>query len=136
MTTLHETIQTYHSIERNINQFVAPVCFWYLCLKWEGGGVHAFIKTCENDRLQVALGRGGEPCNMSHNSVKAFIKSKLNYQSQTFYIPYTHHYNLWFVYFLPTFWSPKTFFQGAFFLKVLALCMVSIQQQVMMVRVR
>ena len=107
MTTLHETIQTYHSIERNINQFVAPVCFWYLCLKWEGGGVHAFIKTCENDRLQVALGRGGEPCNMSHNSVKAFIKSKLNYQSQTFYIPYTHHYNLWFVYFLPTFWSPN-----------------------------
>ena len=25
-----------------------------------GGGGHAFIKTCENDRLQVALGRGGE----------------------------------------------------------------------------
>ena len=35
------------------------MCFWYLCLKWERG-VHAFIKTCENDRLQVALGRGGE----------------------------------------------------------------------------
>ena len=27
------------------------------------------------------------------------------------------HYNPRFVYFLPTFWSPKTFFQGAFFLK-------------------
>ena len=32
-------------------------------------------------------------------------------------IPYARHYNLRFIYFLPTFWSPKTFFQGAFFLK-------------------
>ena len=30
---------------------------------------------------------------------------------------------------LYTFWSPKTFFQGAFFLKILTLCMVSIQEQ-------
>ena len=28
-----------------------------------------------------------------------------------------HHYNSRFIYFLPTFWSPKTFFQGAFFLQ-------------------
>ena len=33
------------------------------------------------------------------------------------YRPYTSLYNPRFVYFLPTFWSPKTFFQGAFFLK-------------------
>ena len=33
------------------------------------------------------------------------------------YLPYARHYNPRFVYFLPTFWSPKTFFQGAFFLK-------------------
>ena len=32
-------------------------------------------------------------------------------------IPYARHYNPRFVYFLPTFSSPKTFFQGAFFLK-------------------
>ena len=32
-------------------------------------------------------------------------------------LPYVRHYNPRFVYFLPTFWSPKTFFQGAFFLK-------------------
>ena len=44
-------------------------------------------------------------------------------QLWTFYIlpslclPYTRHYNPRFVYFLPTFWSPKTFFQRAFFLK-------------------
>ena len=33
------------------------------------------------------------------------------------YIPCARHYNPRFVYFLPTFWSPKTFFQGAFSLK-------------------
>ena len=33
------------------------------------------------------------------------------------WLPYARHYNPRFVYFLPTFWSPKTFFQGAFFLK-------------------
>ena len=32
-------------------------------------------------------------------------------------ILYAHHYNPQFVYFLPTFRSPKTFFQWAFFLK-------------------
>ena len=32
-------------------------------------------------------------------------------------LPYARHYNPRFVYFLPTFWSPKTFFQGAFFVK-------------------
>ena len=45
------------------------------------------------------------------------------------HIPYARHYNPQFVYFLPTFWSPKTFFQGAFFLKILALCMISIQER-------
>ena len=33
------------------------------------------------------------------------------------YLPYARHYNPRFVYFLPTFWSPKTFFQGSFLLK-------------------
>ena len=46
-----------------------------------------------------------------------------------FYIPYERHYKPRFVYFLPTFWSPKTFFQGAFCLKILTLCMVSIQER-------
>ena len=32
-------------------------------------------------------------------------------------LPYARHFNPRFVYFLPTFWSWKTFFQGAFFLK-------------------
>ena len=32
-------------------------------------------------------------------------------------LPYARHYNPRFVYFLPTFWSTKTFFQWAFFLK-------------------
>ena len=36
---------------------------------------------------------------------------------QKIFIPYARHYNPQFVYFLTTFWSPKTFFQGAFFLK-------------------
>ena len=36
-------------------------------------------------------------------------------------ILYARHYNPRFVYFLPTFWSPR-----GFFLKILALCMVSI----------
>ena len=34
-----------------------------------------------------------------------------------FKVPYAGHYNPQFAYFLPTFWSPKTFFQGAFLLK-------------------
>ena len=34
------------------------------------------------------------------------------------YVPYLHHYNPRFIYFLPTFWGPKTFFQGASFLKL------------------
>ena len=33
-------------------------------------------------------------------------------------ILYGCHYNPQFVYFLPTFWSPKTFFKGLFFLKL------------------
>jgi hypothetical protein len=33
------------------------------------------------------------------------------------YVPYARHYNPRFVYFLPTFWSQKMLFQGAFFLK-------------------
>ena len=45
-----------------------------------------------------------------------------------YYITYARHYNPRFVYFLPTFWSPKTFLRG-FFLKILALCMVSIQER-------
>ena len=45
------------------------------------------------------------------------------------WIKYTRHYNPWFVYFLPPFWSPKKFFQGVFFLKILALFMVSIQER-------
>ena len=44
-------------------------------------------------------------------------------------IPYPSHYNPRLVYFLPTFWSPKTFFQGAFFPKILALFMVSIHER-------
>ena len=32
-------------------------------------------------------------------------------------LPYARHYNPRFVYFLPTFWRPKTFFQGGFFRK-------------------
>ena len=34
------------------------------------------------------------------------------------YIPYARHYNPRFVYFLPTFWKSKTFFQGGFFRKL------------------
>ena len=41
------------------------------------------------------------------------------------YIPYARHYNPRFVYFLPTFEVQKRFFKGIF-LKILALCMVSI----------
>ena len=33
------------------------------------------------------------------------------------WIPYGRHYNPRLVYFLPTFWSPETIFQGDFFLK-------------------
>ena len=39
--------------------------------------------------------------------------------------PYARLYNPQFVYFLPTFWSPKTFFHRVFFLNYLAFCMVS-----------
>ena len=62
------------------------------------------------------------------------LKTKKKYAHHLFlssiYIPYAHHYNPRFVYFLPTFWSPKTFFSRGFFLKTLALCMVSIQERV------
>ena len=44
-------------------------------------------------------------------------KSK-RYVRKCKYILYARHYNPRFVYFLPTFWSSKTFFQGAFFLKI------------------
>ena len=40
-----------------------------------------------------------------------------NFSISCKYIPYARLYNPRFVYFLPTFRSPKTFFQGAFFLK-------------------
>ena len=36
---------------------------------------------------------------------------------QVFVLPYARHYNPRFLYFLPTFWSPKSFFKGLFFLK-------------------
>ena len=36
-------------------------------------------------------------------------------------LPHAPHYNPRFVYFLPTFWSPKTFFSRSFFLKILVL---------------
>ena len=36
--------------------------------------------------------------------------------SNAFKLPYARHYNPRFVYFLPTFWRPKTFFQGGFFI--------------------
>ena len=32
-------------------------------------------------------------------------------------LPYTHHYNPQFLYFLPHFWKPKTFFKELFFIK-------------------
>ena len=43
-------------------------------------------------------------------------------------ILYARHYNPRFVYFLPTFEVQKRFFKGIF-LKILALCMVSIQER-------
>ena len=49
---------------------------------------------------------------------------------------YAHHYNLCFVYFLLTFWSPKTFSQGAYFLKFWPYVWLSIQERVMMARVQ
>ena len=39
------------------------------------------------------------------------------FQFALYYIPYARHYNPRFVYFLPTFWKSKTFFQGGFFRK-------------------
>ena len=39
------------------------------------------------------------------------------HQLELVQLPYARHYNPRFVFFLPTFWSPKTFFQGSFFLK-------------------
>ena len=51
-------------------------------------------------------------------------------------LPYARHYNPRFVYVLPTFLSPKRFFQGAFPLKILALCMVGIQERVIVARLR
>ena len=57
------------------------------------------------------------------------------------HIPYARHYNPRFVFFLPTFESPKTVFQGAFFLKFwpyvrLVFKSGSNQERVMMARVR
>ena len=43
-------------------------------------------------------------------------------------LPYSCHYNPRFVYFLPTFWSPKTLFQRASF-KILAQCMALSNQE-------
>ena len=57
-------------------------------------------------------------------------------------VQYALHYNPRFVYFLPAFWSPKTFFQGVFFWKISAfiygkdLRAVSNQEWVMMGDVR
>ena len=44
------------------------------------------------------------------------------------WIPSACHYNLWFVYFLPHFWRPKTFLR-TFICKILTLSMVSIQER-------
>ena len=52
----------------------------------------------------------------------SYIKYGLKIQIQ-----YTRNYNLPFV--KPTFWRSKMFFQGGFFLKILSLCIVSIQEQ-------
>jgi hypothetical protein len=41
----------------------------------------------------------------------------LSFVKERYQLPYAH-YNPRFVYFLPTFWRPKTFFQGVFFRKV------------------
>ena len=52
-----------------------------------------------------------------------------------FNLPYARHYNPRFVYFLPAFWSSKTFWR-VFFLKIMALCMFSVQERVIVARVQ
>ena len=65
-------------------------------------------------------------CQYGHYCFFWDFKSKRYFQ-WFFWLPYKRHYNLRLVYFSPTFWSPKTFFQWTFF-QILALCMVSIQE--------
>jgi hypothetical protein len=50
---------------------------------------------------------------------KLVVKETHTYYSPIFniHIPYARHYNPRFVYFLPTFWKSKTFFQRVFFRK-------------------
>ena len=43
-------------------------------------------------------------------------------------LPYARHYKPRLVYFLPHFWKPFLCFQGGFFQKILSLCMVSVQE--------
>ena len=49
-------------------------------------------------------------------------------------IPYAPHYNPWFEYFYPLF-EDHFFVFKEFFQKIMSLCMVSIQERVMMARV-
>ena len=44
-------------------------------------------------------------------------------------LPYARNYNPWFIYFLPTFLKSKNVFSRGFFLEILSLCMVSIQER-------
>ena len=53
-----------------------------------------------------------------------FLLSMWSNLISLFYIPYVRHYNPRFVYFKPTFWRSKMFFQ-----KILLLCMASIQER-------
>ena len=58
----------------------------------------------------------------------SWLPGKLWWQLQENNLPYARHHNPPFVYFLPTFWSS--------FMWPLALCMVSIQERVMLARVQ
>ena len=62
------------------------------------------------------------------------IKTKYNYI--IIYHTLATIYKPRLVYFLPHFWRPYLCFQGGCFQKILSFCMVSIQERVMMARVR
>ena len=84
--------------------------YGWKCILWTGWFHAQFYGICQNFMEMAGILFRYGPFHILH------------------YVPYARHYNPRFIYFLPTFWRSKTFFQGGFFQKILSLCMVSIQE--------
>ena len=89
------------------------------CVFQESGFFGQFTPKVKNNYASSkwALYKDG---NFSWLLIEFVVLNRLKLLTKCFcfiYLPYARHYNPRFVYFLPTFWRSKTFFQGFFFRK-------------------